>query len=218
MNKTKLSLYIIILLFISLALFGFIKFSDGLFQINDANNIKKDANQLIEDVNKEDYAIFWIGNVPERLSSSSLNIRTIGLHSINEQYLPFEVYTETQVIELEDGHHEYKKTLKNGYCPTNSYIVINGVTDLTSDDYSLIMRCLNEGDITLYIFGKDAVNAYRQYMMLPAGDYYSMKVTSTSGNDSGFLDELKGVDMNTIDWMSTFLTEILNVANSKKNL
>lgn len=219
MNKTKTSLYIIILLICAALLFGFVYFSNGLFGVIEAEKVENNLSGNVSELNEKDYAIFWIGDVPEAFSNLNLNI--IKVDSIEEANLPFQTYSVSRVNILPDGTEEYVTSLKNGYCPANSFVVIcnpnNSETcitnNLTSEDYSLIIRSLKESDAKIYVFGEDEVKSFKESNFLASGDFFSFKMTRDTGNSSGFLDDLEIKDMNSMPFVTAFIDELLSEAN-----
>lgn len=220
MNKTKTSLYIIILLICAALLFGFVYFSDGLFEIMKTEQKETALDEMVLELNEKDGAIFWIGNIPENLSQLDLNI--IKVDRIDQTTLPFKMYSVTKSEVSEEGFMEYSTSLKEGYCPENSFIVIcnaNNSEDcitnnLTSEDYSLIIRSLNESNAKLYIFGTNEVKAFKEYSFLPTDNCFSFKTTRDTGNTSGIFDKLENKNVNSIAFITAFINDLLLEANS----
>ncbi|MCQ2466287.1 MAG: hypothetical protein MJ166_02090 [Clostridia bacterium] len=220
MNKTKLSLYIVILLLVAIAIFAFARFSSGLFEINDAGTSKKELEELSSKLASKEVALFWIGDVPSYIQNTNINNITLDKNKLSQETLPFKSYDVTYIIpvntdldseEEEDNYanlEKYSVKEVEGYCPENSIIIINNVSDLTSSDYQLIIRSLDTSDTELIIIGEDAVKAFREYLFLPTGDsiqYYSMKCLPHNMIESGVLEDAKDMNVNSIDWTMEFL-------------
>lgn len=226
MNKTKVTLYIIILLLIAIALFAFVKFSDGLFGAAGISVSSRNDAALVSQLNESDCKIYWIGDAPSTVTSSGLLVSELTPGSLNEQNLPFPLYstvetvliTETEetnedgttVIKSNEPHYDHIKTYHEGECPAGATIVITA-TNLTIADYEIIFRSLSESNAVMYVLGKDAVKNIRSYLLMPVGvgnDFFSMKFTSPTYTDSGIMDKVANEDMNSSEWFSAFLKEL----------
>lgn len=213
MNKTKTALYIIILLLTALALFAFVKFSDGLFKIDNKVDIYHDAENLQNELIADGCTIFWIGEIPTKISSSGLNIRRVPVTYIREDTLPFYLVNVVEEIDHGDDEKEIINSVKEGYCPPNSVIVINNVSDLTADDYGLIIQSLSETNVPLYIMGEEAVRAFKNYMFMTIGvndKFWSMKYTNADGAKSGVFDKTDAKTLDDNSTLSVFYKELLS--------
>lgn len=224
MNKTKTTLYIIILLLTAFALFAFVKFSDGIFQLDS----KADALHSVDDLQNELIAdgcnLFWIGDVPEKISNSGITINRVPVYNVSYDTLPFKLIPrETETMDA-DGLKTTEITLEAGYCPPNSIIVINEVADLTSDDYSLIIRSQSEAEVPIYIIGEDAVYAFREYLFLPNGasnSGWSMKYTAEDGAEVGVLDKAPSKTLGDTLTITALYKELLSnmtVASTEESI
>lgn len=230
MNKTKITLYIIFLLIFTLAIFAFVKFSDGLFNVMGVNPSNSNNTELINKLNESDCKVYWIGDVPDSVKSSGLVLSVLTPEQLSEQTLPFRLYSTVEEVLIEESDTEvetdedtiiisskqprYKhvKTLHEGDCPEGATIVIS-TPNLTNDEYAIILRSLKEGDAVLYVFGEDAVRSLRSYLLMSVdGDnnYFSMKFTSPSNTKSGVMDNLSEKSIDSDEWFRRFLMELVS--------
>lgn len=207
MNKTKLSLYIIFLLLTAILLFVFVSFSNDLLEKSSDNSTKQSIETLANELNSKNCRLYWIGEIPS-LVSANVTTYSIDKASLSEQTLPFEMYSVQVDKDLGGGRTEHINSVVQGVDSTNTYIIINNVSDLTNEDYRLIIRCLNENDTMLYIFGDAAVKSFKDYMLLNNDSCYSLQMSSRTGTKSGFFDSNKDLNMNSTEWTINFFKQL----------
>lgn len=224
MNKTKTTLYIIILLLTSFALFAFVKFSDGIFQLDSKADTLRSIDDLQNELIADGCNLFWIGDIPEKIADSGITINRVPVYNVSYDTLPFRLIPRENEFLNDDGTKTTELTLEEGYCPPNSIIVINGVADLTSDDYSLIIRSQSETEVPIYIIGEDAVYAFREYLFLPNGASnrgWSMKYTSEDEADVGVIDNVEAKtlgDTLTVTALYKELLKNMTVATTEESI
>lgn len=210
MNKTKLIIYITCLLALAffVTFFGF--FGRKLVFTSELVNQRDNIIALKDTINADDYMIYWVGEVPSRLND--LKITILNMDNLKEEDLPLKNVRKQTVgtITKEDGTE--RKVNQWEYfeqeCPAHSFIVINNVADIPAEKRKMFERCAAESATVVLVIGKDAVDAYRTYLIRPTGigyEYGSMLVDFAADFPTDILDAEKIKDTNSVDFTVEFL-------------
>jgi len=168
MNTRNYAVIVIILLLVA-AVVGFLAFkvnsmSDGI----KAAYEEKATADLAEQLNLNDYQIYWIGEVPEYLELISDHITVLTVGQANYNTLPVNEGNTSMTVYDQDGNVLSSREQRD--YADNMLIVINTNDEISEEKWDIIRNCTVDNRVPVLLIGNSSIDAFREYMILIGRD------------------------------------------------
>lgn len=210
MRRSSASLFIVLALIAAILVFFFVKFGLSMNTISEVAVERSNLEDAISALKNEDYVIYWIGEVPNHISSAGLNINKVNTSDINDSTLPTKTISTSYYVTDRDGN-VIESCDKREY-PKNIFVVVNNVQGLTDYQLSVINECAVSNNAIIYVTGENPVRLYREYLFLPNGEsdrYCSMRFSVRLGSSMDVINEEYVSDFSSYD--AEFSAQIVNI-------
>ena len=161
--------YLAVVIILLLLLFAVVGVALMSKKIGDQKKTERDEQayaELCSKLNGCDVTIYWIGDFPQQLSS--VRSKCVFPEVITEETMPM-VSPGTHIVERDPDGNIVKELIPVEYTE-HLYIIINKRV-LTEDEYSVIRDCIRDNGVRALVFGRDAVNAFRNFLILIPMEY-----------------------------------------------
>ena len=181
MNNKYVSVVVILVIF-GLGIVGLSFMAKSISSTKISQELDAKLDDVSAVLSECDIRIYWIGDYPEELSKiSSVVVRP---DAVNEDTMPMKS-PEFHTVEKDKDGNIIKERIPVEY-PSFLYIVINRKV-LTDEEYKTVRDCVADNGVNLIVIGGTAIDAMRNYLMLPKLQYtaddnmfYSLKDGSES--------------------------------------
>ena len=161
--------YLAVVIILLLLLFAVVGVALMSKKIGDQKKTERDEQaymELCSKLNECDVTFYWIGDFPAQLSS--VRSKCIFPGEITEETMPM-VSPGTHIVERDPEGNIVKELIPVEYTQ-HLYIIINKRV-LSEEEYGVIRECVRDNGVRTLIFGKDAINAFRNFLILIPMDY-----------------------------------------------
>ena len=180
--KDRYIAVVLLLLLLLLAVVGVALLSKNIRDTRKAQLEEQKIADACGKLNECDVTIYWIGEYPDSLKGIMPKVRICD--EVNTDTMPMKS-PEFHSIRYDKDGNKLEEWIPVDYTDF-LYIVINKKV-LSDDEYSVIRECIVDNDVKAVIMGRDAIEAWRGFLILPKADYTendTMEYSMNKGYDS----------------------------------
>ena len=178
MNGSRYTTYVVVLVVLLTSIVGLAIFSRSFMSAKVKRAQQEENDQLCSQLCDKDVSLYWIGSIPDELSSVMSKI--VIPESITSEFLPVKS-PEFHITERDPDGNIVSERVPVEY-PSKLYIVINR-TVLSDEQYSAVRDCIVENGVTALVIGSDAIDGFRDFMIMPVKLYSDNDILEYSFED-----------------------------------